>query len=162
MIEEIVQDRFRYEDGKVFYTMSGKEAGCFHKCNGGKVYRRIKVNGRSYYTHRVVWLLHHGAWPDKDLDHVNGDPLDNRIENLRECTHFENTRNASGWVGRKYKGVFSVRDKFRAILCFERKNIHLGYFNTEEEAALAYNKAAIEYHKDFAILNLVGEHDSGN
>jgi len=57
-------------------------------------YKQVSVDGFIYYTHRVVWLINYGAWP-KLIDHINHNPGDNRLENLRECTHVENATNRS-------------------------------------------------------------------
>jgi len=48
---------------------------------------------KTYAAHRVAWFLHHGAWPMGEIDHINGNAQDNRIANLRDVTHKENTRN---------------------------------------------------------------------
>lgn len=87
-------------------------------------------------------------------DHINGDKLDNRCSNLRDATIFENTRNASAKSTNKTgcKGVSYDRQnkKFRAGITVNRKAINLGRYSTLEEAALAYQIAAIELHGDFA------------
>lgn len=94
-----------------------------------------------------------------DTDHINGDRLDNRRQNLRVCTRSENLRN-----GRKrenntsqYKGVsfFKPIRKWRAYITLEKKTKSLGYFKEEIEAAKAYNKAAIILFGEFAKLNEV-------
>jgi hypothetical protein len=90
------------------------------------------------------------------VDHENRDPLDNRRCNLRVCLPEENYRNknvrkdsASG-----IKGVDKTKaGRFRAQIKHLGKSYHLGVFGTAEEAALAYNKAAIELHGEFACLN---------
>ena len=97
------------------------------------------------------------------VDHINHDTLDNRKSNLRLCTNAENIRNQkikkSG--SSKYKGVYKYRDNtvkpFKAKIQFNYKTIHLGYFATERDAAIAYNKAALHYFGEFALLNDVSE-----
>ena len=59
-------------------------------------YRIIKVKGKRYRFHRLAWFLHYGKWPEKELDHINGDKLDNRICNLREVFSVENANNRGG------------------------------------------------------------------
>lgn len=61
----------------------------------GKGYWRIRVNGEKHRAHRLAWLYVNGAWPIDQLDHINGDKLDNRICNLREATNSENQQNRS-------------------------------------------------------------------
>ena len=95
----------------------------------------------------------------KLIDHINGDSLDNRKENLRICTKADNNRNVgirkdnkSGYKGVNYR---ESHKKFRAYISLNRKIFHLGYYNTVKEAALAYNEAAKKYHGEFAFLNIV-------
>ena len=90
------------------------------------------------------------------IDHINGDTTDNRKSNLRHCTHVENIRNSKSSGGSSiYKGVSKVsRHKpWRARLMLDRKEIHLGLFKTEKEAAKAYNEGAIKHFGKFALLN---------
>ena len=97
------------------------------------------------------------------IDHINHDTLDNRKSNLRLCTHAENGRNRKIQKGgsSKYKGVCKRRNNmvkaFEASIKFNYKRIHLGTFATELEAAIAYNKAALHYFGEFALLNDVSE-----
>lgn len=92
---------------------------------------------------------------DKYVDHINGDGLDNRKSNLRFCTHQQNQMNSRGLKGSfsKYKGVFKYSNKYRASITHNRKMIHLGVFDTEIEASLAYDKKAVELFGYFAKLN---------
>lgn len=95
------------------------------------------------------------------VDHINGDSLDNRRENLRLCERYQNCRNSTKRVGNKsgYKGVFFRKDngKFRAQIGVRENGspryINLGHFNSAEEAASAYDAAAKQYHGEFARLN---------
>lgn len=97
---------------------------------------------------------------DKKLkvDHINGDTLDNRKSNLRICTNAENSRNSAkskNGLWSKYKGVHKDRNRFVARIKVDYKEINLGSFKHEINAAIAYNNAAIKYHKDFARLNAI-------
>lgn len=113
-----------------------------------------------YARNRKLGLLHRFimGYPRKSVDHVNGDGLDNRKENLRLCTYLENSRNRKVPKG-KYKGVFArsnaVGVSYFAYIRTEGRQIHLGTYGTAAEAALAYNKAASKYHGNFARLNEV-------
>lgn len=106
-------------------------------------------------AHRVAWFLYYGYWPKDQLDHIDMDKRNNKISNLREANHKQNQGN----IRKKnnstsiYKGVRfkSDRNKWQAR-CASK---HLGYFKSEQEAALAYNKFAKEYFGDFAKLNEV-------
>ena len=97
------------------------------------------------------------------IDHIDGDPLNNKKENLRKCSTAENCRNRNKYNSNTsgYKGVTYFRQKNKttvnvyiiARICVNYKKIHLGIFPTEKEAAVAYNKAALKYHGEFARLN---------
>ena len=92
------------------------------------------------------------------VDHVNGDGLDNRKANLRICNDAQNRANSSrrkGTFSSKYKGVNWCKklQKWVAGIGVNHKRVDLGYFVCEEDAARAYNVAAIKYHREFAQLN---------
>lgn len=95
------------------------------------------------------------------VDHINGDTLDNRINNLRHCTMKQNNHNLSSHKDSvsKYKGVCwsGEKNKWRANICINRKQTHLGYFSNEVDAAIAYNNAAIIYYGRFAKINVIGD-----
>jgi hypothetical protein len=104
--------------------------------------------------HRVVLNAPNGT----EVDHVNRDRLDNRKLNLRLATRSQNGSNRDKFAGRThsaFKGVtYHKRDRcWQATICVNGDYIHLGYFNTERGAALAYNNAAVKYHGEFAKLN---------
>jgi len=120
---------------------------CIRKREG---YRAIKLPGggknNRVAAHRVAFLLMEGRWPIV-IDHLNGDKQDNRWENLREVSTKENAKNmplqknnTSGTPG-----VFRVNNKWRGLLRVDGKRIHLGYFDTYEEAAKARTAANEKY-----------------
>lgn len=106
--------------------------------------------------HRVILGL---TDPEINVDHINGNRLDNQRHNLRICSHAENMRNmklnSKNTSG--FKGVVFRKDSglWRARITFNGKRITLGHFNTAEEAAHAYNEACIKYHRDFARPNTI-------
>jgi hypothetical protein len=105
--------------------------------------------------HRLIM----NATKEEYVDHKNRNGLDNRKENLRLCSPRQNKQNQKPYSRAisKYKGVVFDKDanKWRARISIENKRIHLGRFTTEEEAAIAYNNAAIKYFGEFARLNEV-------
>jgi len=91
------------------------------------------------------------------VDHINGNILDNRKQNLRFCTLSQNgmNRKKATNTSSRFKGVhfWTLGNCFKATITINRKNIHLGNFKTEIEAAIAYNSAAIELYGEFARIN---------
>lgn len=102
-------------------------------------YRRIGLDGHLYQAHRIAFLLMNGAWPKKDIDHLNGHRDDNRWSNLREVSRTHNLLNRSG-----VNGYARCRDKFHARIHFNGKTIHLGSFPTRESARAAYAAAKLK------------------
>jgi len=121
-------------------------------------YVRVTIDGVREFLHRIITKCPKGM----TVDHINGNPLDNRRINLRICTARENVRNSRKQPGTvsKYKGVRFDRNgkrrkRWLAGIEESGKNTTIGRFHTEEEAALAYNKIAKERFGDFAKLNVV-------
>jgi len=101
----------------------------------------------------VAWLIHFGQWPERQVDHINGDHADNRISNLRLATGTQNQANKglqrNNTTG--FKGVGYRPDRgFFAIIKKDRKSHYLGQFNTAEEAHAAYCAAAKRLFGEFA------------
>jgi hypothetical protein len=140
---------FAIVDDEDMALLSGLNWLCDHK--GYVVCSRNPTHSR---IHRTIMGL---AKFDKiQVDHINRNKLDNRKENLRLCTNSENQRNKERSSNKKLssKGVFTQSGiTFYALITINGKRIHLGNFSNEAEAALAYDKAAITYHGEFALLN---------
>lgn len=117
--------------------------------------------GRAHARHKLLGLhqLIMNAPPGMVVDHKHGNPLDNRRSELRVCTNQQNGHNRR--AGRNntsgYKGVsfHKATGKWQASIRREWRSVHLGVFNTAEEAARAYNEAAIDYHGEFAHVNTI-------
>jgi len=145
---------YNQETGEVFSRRLGRRIG--YPIENGR-YRIIHTVDmpRREYEHRLVWFLMTGRWP-VEIDHVNGDPCDNRWCNLREASRRENARNRGKQRNNPhgYKGVTVRTDcpskPFCAAINVGGKRKHLGYFSTAEEAHQAYWEAAQKYHGDFA------------
>jgi AP2 domain. len=118
----------------------------------GKIWRAIRTDNKikaTIYMHREVLNILDSSVL---VDHISRNALDNRKSNLRIVTPSQSVMNRKGWAGR-YKGVTKWYEKWRARIDVNHKQVFLGYFLTEEEAAYAYDKAAKELHGEFARLN---------
>lgn len=115
------------------------------------------INKKHFKAHRVAWAIVHGYWPDFEIDHINGNPSDNRICNLREATRTQNAQNVPKRKGglSKYRGVSRDRNKWRALIHANGVPTYLGSFDTEEKAAIAYDLVAPIMHGEFARTNIV-------
>ena len=129
----------------------GKRAGNSHKSG----YKYIKILGKLYAEHRLVWLMVHGSSPSGELDHKDLDKSNNHIENLRLASRNSNCSNRSGWAASGYKGVYPNKRgmPWRAQITVDCKIIPLGNFQCKVEAARAYDTAAMKYRGEFAKLN---------
>ena len=133
---------------------AGKPAGSIDKSQTYLVVG-ITFQGRFqlYQGHRIAWALHYKQWPIQSIDHIDGDKTNNRIENLRECSHVQNMANQLGRskkIGTLKGAYFHKRiGKWQATICIAYQQTHLGYFLTEEEAHFAYTKAAKELQGEF-------------
>jgi len=140
-------DYKRRKKGEVISSLSGE----------GK-YKLIRFEGELISLHRLIWILNKGYIPsDHVIDHINGDCRDNRLANLRVCTHAENMRNrkinANNSCG--YKGVYfddskGARNKWRAQIRVSGSKINLGRYSSPEEAHGAYKKAALLHFGEYA------------
>lgn len=117
------------------------------------------LRGRAYgcdlLAHRVAWALYHGEWPALFIDHINMNPADNRLANMRLATRRQNGCNRKA-VGRsRYLGVawHGAGRKWMAALSVNNRTISLGLFEDEREAAQAYDAGARKHHGEYARLN---------
>lgn len=122
-------------------------------------YSQVSINNKLYLTHRVIFLYHHGYLP-KEIDHVDRDPSNNQIENLREITKSQNQMNAKkhkDGCSSRFKGVnYNFQNKnWAAKITIDYKQKYLGSYKSETDAAIAYNDAAIELFGKYANLNVV-------
>ena len=151
-----VQHLFDYKDGELFWknpthpTMKqGDEAGSLNS----KGYKKVNIEGKSYLTHRVIFLFHNGYLPEI-VDHVDGDPLNNDIENLRGATKSQNQfnskmrkNNTSGHKGVKWH---KATQKWYGTVRKNGKNYNTTVTEDIQEAIMAVEKLREQLHGAFA------------
>lgn len=159
--QQVLKDNFRYCDsGNLYWRFHSdvrvdisKPTGHIEKSG----YVRVRFHGQRYSLHRLIYIYHHGAIPDDlVIDHISGDNTDNRVNNLQAISARDNVikqkKNPNNTSG--YRGVcwIKLNNKWRASITVNR-TIHIGLFENVVDAAKAYDKAALEYHGEFAQLN---------
>ena len=131
---------------------AGSAAGCKHRTLGC-IY--IGIGGRIYKAHRLAWLHTHGAWPNKGIDHINGDHADNRIANLREANQAENMQNL--WRPHRdnrggFMGVVKDGGAFIAKLKAGPYIVQSVRFPTASEAHACYLQIKASFHPFGAVV----------
>tara|TARA_R110002153_G_scaffold187391_1_gene340430 strand:- start:324 stop:803 length:480 start_codon:yes stop_codon:yes gene_type:complete len=155
MIKNILGCEFKYENDKFYrLSMKSKKWKCCNDLKSCGGYNRIAINKKRYPLHRLIYKFHNDDWDITDssknnfIDHININPLDNRIENLRILNASQNSRNIKKKqnCSSKYIGVCwdKLGNKWRARIEINGKKKSIGQFDTEEEASEAYQ---IEYDK---------------
>jgi hypothetical protein len=133
----------RWAGKEAFTTINYRENGKINGLHGG-------FFNKDFRAHRIAWLIYYGEWPKNQIDHINQDPTDNRIENLRDVTQLENLKNQalrsnnkSGYIGVHFE---KSKQKYRARVQINNNRKHIGYYNTIEEAVAARAVANINYN----------------
>lgn len=148
--QKLLHELFEYKDGTFYKKENGKEISTHLT---GRGYLQTNLFKKSIFIHRLIFIYTYGYSPTS-VDHINGNKLDNRPENLREASVTENNRN----VGLRkdnssgVKGVYWKKEnkKWRAQIRVDGKRKHLGYFDDLELAELVAEEARNKYHGEFA------------
>jgi hypothetical protein len=119
----------------------------------------VTIDGVRYFAHRLAWFYVHGRWPSVAIDHIDGDPSNNRLANLREATLSQNQHNQRSGARKgtsRYLGVHwaARRSNWVASIKHQGKTIYIGAFPTEEAAAAAY----VERKRQLHFIDLNAEH----
>jgi hypothetical protein len=165
MTGELTQARalelFDYrDDGALIWRIGGRgrkagdRAGYIHVTRAGHVRRVVTIGRKRYPTSHVIWLRETGAFPKHQINHMDRDGLNDRLDNLREATPSQIAINRSAPRNRVgVRGVFSERNGYRALIKVNHKLHYLGYFRTVEEASAAYQAARLKFFgPDFGKL----------
>lgn len=144
-------DNLLWANKKAKRVEIGGVAGGINSCG----YMRVQVDNKYHYNHRIIWEMHHGKIPDgMQIDHINHNRLDNRIDNLRIVSHIDNGRNRSINLNNSSKitGVHwdSRNNKWQARISVDGKRISLGHFSSLFDASCARKSAEIvfNYHQN--------------
>ena len=149
------------ETGKLFWIqppkrhpdLIGKEAGCLQKGRENKNYWVVQVDGKKYKRSHIVFYLANGYWAIPCIDHINGNSTDDRPTNLRQATSTQNAWNHKKRA-RRIQLPIGVRKlvsgKFQARIGYFGKQIHLGSFQSPDEAAAIYQLKRKELYGQFA------------
>ena len=148
LIEEL-RNTFDYHPaGYLIRKKNGKPCG--QRSNHPTGYAQVSVGGKKLYAHRIIYAIAHGTMPKGQIDHVNGNRVDNRIENLRDVSSSENNHNrkmnknnSSGFPGVYWS---SQHQKWRAYIKVDYQRICLGIFDNFADAVKARKMAKIKYH----------------
>lgn len=142
--------KFKYKMGKLYWAdnyapraRKGQEVGSVDSSG----YLQVGIDNKQVLVHRIIWVMFNSSYPEQ-IDHIDRNRLNNLIENLRAATNTTNQHNVglrkdntSGSIGVNLK-----HGKYQARIQNEGKRIHLGTFDTIEEATIVYNKAKEKYH----------------
>ena len=139
---------FEYRDGHLYrkHGQFAGKAGTLHHTG----YVQVKVGKKNYRAHRIIFAMHHGYLPDY-IDHIDGNSLNNQIENLREATNQQNQYNV-GLVIRNKSGAKNViwnRNRWKVYMRINKKMTYVGAFEDFELAELVAVEARNKFHREF-------------
>ena len=152
---EFLHELFEYKDGVLYnkvdrHTSKAGERSGFVRKNG---YWQVKIGRSNHYAHRIIYQMHHGESPEI-IDHIDGDPANNRIENLRPADFVKNGRNCvtpkNNTTGVKNVYLHKPSGKFHVRLFIDKKPRSFGYYEEFELAELVAIEARNKYYKEFA------------
>lgn len=144
-----VMEAFRYADGKLICLFNSMKhsVGDVVGYRETRGYVQFRYEQKTYRAHRLIWEMHHGPIPDgAEIDHINGNPFDNRLENLRLVSREDNARNLKLQNRNRtgVPGVIFANNHYRVTIGSQ----YLGYFDTLAEATRVRKEAEarIGYH----------------
>ena len=154
-------DRIHYDPATGVFTWAVSAPGISLGKSAGSVsvhgYRVIRIGRKSVRACRLAWFMSHGEWPNGEIDHINGNRLDDRIENLRVVDRAGNSQNKrSAQANNKSSGFLGVtwnkqHMRWQSKIMANKKMHHVGYFDTPEEAHAAYLNKKRQVHAGCTI-----------
>tara|TARA_R110000868_G_C10504686_1_gene731523 strand:+ start:54 stop:566 length:513 start_codon:yes stop_codon:yes gene_type:complete len=163
--QNLIKELFEYRDGTLYNKITRGSNGKINTpagCVNGDGRHQICIQGVIYKTHRLIFLLHNG-WLPKCIDHIDGNQLNNKIENLRPATHSENMWNvgvkSNNTSGEKGVGWDKIKKRFVAYTFKNGKKIYASpaYHNHFDTAVLAVRELRERIHGDFLNNSIKGE-----
>lgn len=152
MTQEDLKTYFRYDKntGRFFRLKKTGRKGklgedIYHITDSG--YYLVQMFGKKYKAHHLAWLYEYGELPSTQIDHINGNRADNRIDNLRVVSNQENSKNSKKFNNNTsgYTGVSKFKNKWRAYITVNGKQKHLGVFDSILDAVAKRQEANILY-----------------
>jgi hypothetical protein len=151
LTQKRLKEVLRYYPGSGIFTWRKTFPGRRRKIAGYKNslgYIQIKIDGEKHLAHRLVFLHEHGYFPENHIDHIDGNPSNNKIKNLREVSQQCNLRNTGNWITNTsgVKGVSWCKkgNKWMAKICVNGKQKNLGYYKNFNDAVMARYQAEKE------------------
>lgn len=156
-----ITEFLEYRDGDLIWKVdrnnkakAGQKAGFLH--NRG--YWQVEINGERHLAHRLIFFLHYEYWPE-EVDHINGNKLDNRIENLRPatraCNEWNQAMRSTNTSGVKNVDWHKAKEKWRVRIRVKTQRIFIGHFDDLELAKQAAIKARSILHGEFANHGII-------
>ena len=152
---DLLLGRVYWIDATKFHKkLNGNEAGSKRRStHSEKYYWHVKIDSVAYKRSHLVYLFSTGSWPSDQIDHINGDSLDDRIKNLRDVNQTQNA-----WNHKKRKkqqltpmGIRSLKSgRFQARIAVNKQQISIGTFDNESEAFEAYQKKRKELFGEYS------------
>ena len=154
--QDYVKQLFEYRDGELYWKVKpskkvliGAKVGNLNQSG----YFHLQLNKKTYKTHRIIFLMHYGYLPNC-LDHIDGNPLNNKFENLRPATVNQNAYNSklikNNTSGVKNVSWYKLTNKWHVRVKINGKEKSFGYFKDLELADLVAQEARDKYHGKFA------------
>ncbi len=158
--QEELWEMFSYEPetGELTNIATGHVCGSRQNQGKGRAFHiQAYIDGVPYQAHRIIWTMVNGPIPEgMTIDHINLDSRDNRLSNLRLATMRQQMQNRREWAETGVKGVYiTPKGKIYSNITVNKKTIHIGTFDTVEEAAAAYEQASLKYCGHFSRVTSV-------